>query len=99
MSGCRIGKISFKNGSTVHVLNNDQPSPLLSQARSIDACMQDAAGFMVLAWDDGLGYRLSYDIRNTAITAALLPEWIKTIISREVFEKDAVDAVEREFFM
>lgn len=99
MSGCRVGKIKFKNGPTVHLIEGKGPSKFMEFARSVDETPDNFTGFLILAWEDDLNYRLTYDVSDSKITPSLFPDWVRMIVARQVIENGTVRAVEEEFFM
>lgn len=94
MAGCRIGKVKFKSGAEVHVLDSPSryTSRMATQTRHIvDYFGKKLDGFLVVGWDSGAEYIVAYDCNGGVITPTLLPSWAHDLVLRQVTENGTIE--------
>ena len=97
MSGCRIGKVTFKNGTEVTILEDwrNMESRLMDAARRATASFDnDIAGYIVIGIAKDGYYNIQYNLADTQITPSLAPSWIKDIMLREITEVGTLEQIE-----
>lgn len=59
-NNCKIGKVTFKNGTTIHVLNSDfkEDALIVKHAKSV-ARSVDVSGFVVIGWGKDKSYNIA----------------------------------------
>lgn len=89
----RIGKVTLKNGTTVHPLHNEQYADwrgkMIQNARDIAGHYRDneMTGYVVFAWNDNGDYSISFQkSARGAISSVLVPEFIADAVRRNLVE-------------
>lgn len=94
MTGCRIGKIKFKNGGTIHRLpaveRDDAQKLLVDRAATIAGFYKpgEMHGYVVFGWDKSGFNSIGYYINNEGfIGRRLLPSFIADALRERMIEE------------
>lgn len=99
MTGCKIGKVTFKD-SKLSVIHNDNPDAglMVEHARMIQEGFHgELTSFIVLGWNAEGAYDLGYDFYQSVIPQTLVPSWVHDVLLRRITVKGTIkELVENE---
>ena len=95
MTGCRIGKVKFKSGAEVTVIEDfrEKESKFMAATRRSAAAV-DVDGYIVIGIGADGTYNIQWNLAATPITPSLAPSWIKDIMLREITEIGTLEQIE-----
>lgn len=88
--GCKIGKIKFKSGGSLHVLPDRQPpyketimAAIAKWTAGIDSDLPNPVGFVCIAWDRDSTYTIhDYFSDGSAVCRSLGPSYVTECMRR-----------------
>lgn len=103
MSGCRIGKVRFKNGTELRVIPNVKDKRVREVFADLDRARgwvdqlygKDLQGYVLVVWDGDKGYNAFF--QDGEIGLNLLPTFVAEAVRRDVGQEDTKAVLKRWF--